>query len=62
MNEPVFRLITICPLLTSILFKENQMRSPDLEFRLKIEFLIWIDLETLNQISFEAKVKETIKI
>ena len=62
MNEPVFRLITICPLLTSILFKENQMRSPDLEFRLKIEFLIWIDLETLNQISFEAKIEETIKI
>ena len=41
------------------------MRTPDLEFCLKIEFLIlliWTDLETLNQLSFEAKVKETIKI
>ena len=45
-----------------VLGKENQMRSPDLEFHLKIEFLIWTDLETLNQLSFEAKVEKTIKI
>ena len=39
------------------------MRSPDLEFRpKKIEFLIWTDLETLDQLSFEAKLEENIKI
>ena len=37
------------------------MRSPDLKFHLKIEFLVWTDLETLNQLSFEAKVEETSK-
>ena len=42
--------------------KENQIRSSDMEFRLKNQILIWTDLETLNQLSFEAKVQETIKI
>ena len=38
------------------------IRSPDLDFRLKIKFLIWTDLEPLNQKKFETKVEETIKI
>ena len=46
----------------AFLGKENQMRSPDLEFHLKNLIFDLDRLETLNQIIFEAKVEETNKI
>ena len=52
------KYVRVEPMVT--IGKENQMRSPDLEFQLKNQIFVWAGLETSNQIILKQKLKKKL--